>query len=154
MSNDQFIEPYPISNQNIDISWMVGQAFNAVTYSEPNMWYFMVGNNASIGVECLWRIVEKDRIILTNEDHGQQFGLPEPIDAAAKGSELLFKRKILAVKLRDFTAEIVFQLESNSQLEIIPTSSGYESWRINTPFGISYFAQGGGQICEWKSENS
>jgi hypothetical protein len=129
---------------------MVGRAFTEVSFHEPSPWYFIFGPDAHIGVECLWRIVGHDGVILTNEDHGQKFGLSAPLDAVAKGNQLLAGRIIAAVQLREATADVLIEFTEDLRLEIIPTSSGYESWQLRDPSGMSYVAQGGGQICKWK----
>jgi hypothetical protein len=146
----QVIHPSPVRYKDIDLSWMVGQVITQVSFHEPTQWSFVFGPESGIGVECLWRIVEHDRVVLTGEDHGHQFGLPTPVDAVAKSTVLIVGHRIAAVQLREATADILIEFSGGLRLEIIPTSSGYESWQLRDPFGASYFAQGGGQICRWK----
>jgi len=143
----EIIRPTPVAYRDIDLSWMVGHVISEVSFHEPVRWYFTFGAQASIGVDCLWRIVERDRVVLTSEDHLQQFGLPAPVDAAVRGGQLLSKRRVTAVHLREATSDIVVEFTDGLRLEIIATSSGYENWQLCDPSGTSYFAQGGGQIC-------
>jgi hypothetical protein len=150
MKNSQIIYPVPVEYPKIDLSWIIGRNVINISFSEPTLWNFSFGKNAFIGVECLWRIIKNKKILLTNEDHKQQFGLPESIDAVKKGLSLLSKQKIISVQLIEFTADLLIEFSQSYKLEIIPVSSGYESWQILTPSGVSYYAQGGGQICEWK----
>ena len=146
----QIIRPSAISYKDVDLSWMVGRGITHVLFHEPTPWNFSFGPEASIRVECLWRIIEHDRVVLTSEDHGHQFGLPAPVDSVAKSIALLTNRRITAVQLREATADILIKFTGNLQFEVIQDSMGYESWELRDPLGASYFAQGGGQICRWK----
>jgi hypothetical protein len=87
--------------------------------------------------------------VLTSEDDGQRFGLPAPINAADKCAKYLLGTTIQAIHLRDATADVSIDFAGDLGLEIIPTSSGYESWQLRDPFGSTFYAQGGGQICRW-----
>ena len=140
----------PVPYEGIDLSWMIGRRIIGVSFYEPEAWDFIFDPKCGIGVECLWRIVEDGKVVLTSEDRGHQFGLPAPVDASAKATTLLSEQSITAVQLREATTDIVIELTGGLRLEIIPTSSGYESWQLRDPFGFSYVAQGGGQICRWK----
>ena len=146
----QVIHPSAVGYKDIDLSWMVGRVIAEVSFHEPTLWSFIFGPEASIGVECLWRIVVHDRVVLTGEDHGQEFGLPTPVDATVKATELLSGRRVTSVELREATADIMIEFSGDLRLEVIPTSSAYEGWQLRDPSGVSYFAQGGGQICRWK----
>jgi hypothetical protein len=48
------------------------------------------------------------------------------------------------VQLREGTADLIIA-GARWRLEIIPFSSGYESWQMQDPFGNSFVAQGGGE---------
>lgn len=143
------IRPWPISHSEVDLSWMVGRTLSAISCVDAGNWSFTFESGDYIGVECLWRIVGQNSIALTSEDDGQRFGLPEPIDAALRASELLIGATIRAVELHSMTLDILIAFEGDLRLEIIPTSSRYESWQLRDPFGSTFYAQGGGQICQW-----
>ena len=128
---------------------MVGRAINAVTFLEPTLWSFALGERERLQVECLWRIVQDGSIALTSEDHAQQFGLPAPIDAAHDSASLLAGRHVISVKIRESTADLLIELSGNTRLEIVPTSSGYEAWQLKAPGGRNYVATGGGGISTW-----
>jgi len=145
----QFIDPSPIPYDAIDLSWIVGRMITEVSFLEPTLWRFFFGSSEHIGVECLWRIVSGEHIVRTRDDHGQQFGHPAPVDAAQQATKLLAGAPITAVQLRQATADISIQLSEDLRLEIIPDSSGYESWQLYAPAGLCFVAQGGGQICTW-----
>ncbi|MEX2317732.1 MAG: DUF6188 family protein [Pirellulales bacterium] len=148
---DHVIRPSVVAYRDIDFSWMVGRKVASVTFHEPVLWHIIIGSDATIGVGCLWRIIEQNRIVLTSEDHLQKFGLPAPIDAAERATEFLSRITIQSVQLHEATADLVLDFTSEIRVEILPNSSGYESWQLRDPNGTSYVAQGGGQICVWQS---
>lgn len=129
---------------------MVGRLLNEVSFIEPVQWSFSFGPDIRIEVMCLWRIVEHGRIGLTSEDHGHKFGLPAHIDAVARGTDILSGRRVTSVQLREYTADLVISFTDDLQLEVIPTSSGYEAWQLSNPSGTIFIAVGGGEIRRWK----
>src|SRR5580698_10914348 len=101
----QFIHPLPVAYKDIDLSWLIGRVVNEVSFHEPTTWMFGFGLKTAINVECLWRIIKQGHVFLTSQDHGQQFGLPAPVDATARCSELFPERRVVAAQLREFTAD-------------------------------------------------
>lgn len=141
--------PIPISYGDIDLSWMVGRSISGIELHEPSPWAFDFGGGAWITVECLWRLVERGRIVCCSEDHGHQFGLPVPVDAAEACRAVLAGRRIVNVELREATADLVIEFTGDGRLEFIPNSSGYESWQLRDPTGRHYVATAGGRIDTW-----
>ena len=129
-----------------DISWMLGKAIDKVTWLGPQNWVFHFTNGGSINAETSWRLIVAGRIRRTSADHGQWFGLPAPVDAEVELRTLLVGQKIQAAQLRDDTRDILISFDSGDRLEILPLSSGYESWHITTPSGEEVHAQGGGNL--------
>jgi len=130
----------------------IGRHISAVAFHEPIPWVFALGSGSATSVACLWRIVERGRIVLCSEDHGHQFGLPAPVDGVVRARELL-AGPIKNVRLREATADLTIEFDGDRSLEIIPTSRGYESWQMSTPSGRSYVAVGGGRIDTWLSND-
>jgi Family of unknown function (DUF6188) len=145
----QIIYPTPVGYGAIDLSWIVGRAVTDVSFVEPNLWRFFFGEPEHIDVECLWRIIKGEHIVRTSEDHGQQFGLPAPVDSAQEAAVLLSQATIVVGNVREATADILIEFSGGLRLEIISDSSGYESWQLYAPAGVCFVAQGGGQICTW-----
>lgn len=81
-------------------------------------------------MECPWRILQQARTTLSSDDHGQQYGLPAPINAAAEATKLLSAVDIDAAQLRAGTNDILIDFSDDVRLEIIPISSGYEGWQM------------------------
>src|SRR5687768_12070539 len=100
-----FIRPNPISYDAIDLSWIVGRFVLDVSFCQPQ-WQFSLGATERIAVECLWRIVQKEQIVLTNRDHGQSFGRSSPVDAVRNAMNLLSVVQITNAQLRNGTADI------------------------------------------------
>ncbi len=113
------------------------------------MWLFAFGDSFGISVECPWRLIHKGSIAVSSEDHGQQFGLPAPIDAVARAALLLVDAVVRRVEVREGAADLFIDFDGDRRLEIIPFSSGYESWQVSTPTGKVIVAQGGGQLSVW-----
>jgi hypothetical protein len=148
----QIIHPVPVDYGDIDFSWMVGRVIIEVSLLEGGFWRFHFGPDSSIDTQCPWRILEHGRVAVSGEDHGQQFGLPAPVDAVARATLLIASVSITAVELRKGTADILIDFAGDRRLEIIPFSSGYEGWQVRDPFGVSFYAHGGGQISRWPAD--
>jgi len=93
--------------------------------------------------DTFWRVLAEGKIALTSRDHGQMFGLKEPVDAAAAAMKLLSQRRIVKVTLDEELADLFVEFEDGSFLEILNESSGYEPWNLSAP-GVNLIALGGG----------
>jgi hypothetical protein len=137
---------------SVDLSWMIGRRIAEVSFEEPVSWTFQFAYKCYINVACPWRILNRGRPARSSADHGQQYGLPAPIDAVAEATTLLSTVVIDAAQLRVGTSDILIDFSGNLRLEILPISSGYEGWQMMNPFGTEFFAQGGGQICTLRGD--
>jgi hypothetical protein len=146
----KIIYPYRIEYKEIDLNWMIGKKVTKIVFNKPDQWNVYFNDKSHISIECLWRIIKNNRVVLTGFDHEQQFGLPAPVDAVAKALQILSDKKISSVQIKEMTADITIAFSNELRLEVIPLSAGYESWQIYAPNGISYYAQGGGQLCKWQ----
>lgn len=132
-----------------DASWMVGRRIERVELFEPSQWRFGLGAEIGIGVECPWRLRKDGRIAISSEDHMQKYGLPKPLDAVAVAGDLFAANSIVRVDICDGSTDLLIGLTGGLQFEVLPISSGYESWNIFGPSGIQVIAQGGGELCVW-----
>lgn len=104
-------------------------------------WMFTFSDRRGIAVECHWRIVSGQGIATTDEDHGQQFGLPAPFDAEAGANALLSGAEVTSAKVDRTTADVCLSFSNGYRLELINNSSGYEAWTSG-----SIIALGGGGL--------
>ncbi|HEY3916991.1 MAG TPA: DUF6188 family protein [Stellaceae bacterium] len=131
-------------------SQMIGRGLASVERSEHE-WLFCFSNELRLWIACPWRIVVEGRIALSDEDHAQQFGLPEPVDGIEKAKTLLLGKVISGVATRT-TGDLTINFEGQIALEIWNNSSGYEGWRLvdnNNNGLISVVATGGGELVFW-----
>jgi hypothetical protein len=130
--------------------WMIDQQLNSVQVDEGQNWYFSFEGSGSIAVHCPWRLLIKNIIQSSSDDHEQQFGLPEPINSAMKATKLLTGHPIRKVEVREGTLDFVISFTGEMSLEIIPLSSGYESWHVVDPKREETIAQGHGRLFQIK----
>ena len=127
-----------------DLVWLVGHCFQLITRREYD-WVVTFDNDASIVVECLWRLVESDRILITSEDDGQKFGLPEPVEAATEVNRRLTGAAVDAIELRSGLLDLELRFSTGHSLQILPDSSGYEAWNVCCRNRL-FIAVGGGEL--------
>jgi hypothetical protein len=108
---------------------------------------FGFGDSSASGlrVECPWRIIVDERIAFTSSDDGYQFGLPAPLDGEEETRRLLGQKVIERVSIRSDTGDPSIAFSSNTVLEVLDMSSGYEGWEIGIP-GLSVIGTGGGEL--------
>jgi hypothetical protein len=134
----------------LDISWMLGRTFAEINLFAPASWSFRFDEGVGIRAETAWRFIDGGHIALSSEDHGQHYGLPSPIDVEFQCRTRIAPLKIQSATVREDTRDIVIIFESGARLEILPISSGYESWEIAAPDGTQTVAQGGGNLVTWR----
>ena len=132
-----------------DLTWMIGRTIGHVRLNEPTQWSFSFEPGVGIGAECPWRLLQAGSVAISSEDHLQQYGLPAPLDAASVATSLLASQAVTSVEVRAGSADLILEMSGGLRLEIIPFSSGYESWGVTTPSGLHVVAQGGGQLSGW-----
>jgi hypothetical protein len=107
-------------------------------------WFFRFGD-ITIRTESEWRFVADGHILVTSSDHGQQFGLPSPVDAIAQVMSRVRGKAIRAASISETTGDLCIDLEGDLQLEFLQMSSGYESWDLSAP-GLNVICGGGGRL--------
>jgi len=112
----------------VDISILLGRILERVVKQEY-AWEFTFSGGLMFRVDCLWRMLESGRIARTSEDHGHQFGLPEPVDCICELRQLLDKT-VTAASVRAGTVDVSLGF-GDQVLEIIATSAGYEAWVLS-----------------------
>lgn len=127
-----------------DLDWLSKHCFHAVVRREAD-WVFMFTENVSVVAACLWRLLEDGRIRFTSIDDGHQFGLPAPLDVTSELNGRLTGTRIESVRLHAGTLDFELRFGSRHVLQLIPDSSGYESWNVCAG-NTQYIAVGGGEL--------
>lgn len=99
-------------------------------------------------VESLWRLLSRDRLVLTSRDEGQLFGRASPVNAISELATALVGRRVSSAKAASGTADLVVVLGSYT-FQVIADSSGYEAWQVEGPQGTVAVGQGGGNVAVW-----
>jgi hypothetical protein len=93
-------------------------------------WIFEFSTGFAVNVGAIWRLKDAQSIQVTSEDDGHQYGLPAPVDALARGNELLLGCTVSRVSVDDATGDLEAAFSNGIVLEILTNSSGYESWTV------------------------
>lgn len=131
---------------SFDITWLIGRSVAAVEFADPAFWRFRFDDGSEICPGCPWRLVRIGAIVVSSEDRGHFFGRVVPADAAGLCRSLLTGLKVKSAEVRDDTRDIFLNFDGDIRLEILPLSSGYESWEIIESSGRQTVAQGGGTL--------
>src|SRR3954470_24222884 len=134
-----------MANPSLNLHWMNGRRVREIQLQGPISWWFRFDDRGAIRADTFWRVIAAGRIHVTSEDHGQLFGLTEPVDSAAKATEALSSAVVQQVGATD-SGDLVIHFDNGSRLEIFSTSSGYESWCVFYPSGDEAIGLGGGEI--------
>ena len=108
-------------------------------------WFFRLSNNEWLRAGCLWRVLRNGSISLTSNDHGQLFGLNQPIDAVLLATAALADKEMTSLAWDETTADLSLSLDGEVLLQLVPDSSGYEAWELHID-GTGYIALGGGPV--------
>jgi hypothetical protein len=136
-------------SMSFDISRLIGRSVAKVELSDPAFWRFRFDDGTEIRPGCPWRLIRSGAIDVSSEDHGHPYGLGVPVDAAAPCRSLLSRLKVLSAEVRDDTRDILLYFANDTRLEIVPFSTGYESWEIIELSGRQTVARGGGHVMTW-----
>lgn len=129
-----------------DLSWMIGARVRAISLVEPSSWCFELVGGGTLRTETVWRIIGEGRVQATSVDHGHQFGLQQPVDAAARAKGALAGATVRQASIARDTGDVVVDFANGSRLEVLTTSSSYEGWSIVSPRGDEVIGLGGGSI--------
>jgi hypothetical protein len=132
---------------NTQVSLLQTREFRSVRRDdETDQWIFDFGEGYVLQVASPWRLMKDDAIALGHCDHGQRFGLTQPVDAEAEVCELVKDRVVLDAVVLNGSADLLVDFGAGIRLEIFNSSAGYEGWSLNAPDGGLLVAQGGGSL--------
>jgi uncharacterized protein DUF6188 len=136
---------------NTQVAWLLKRSLESLRRDdETDSWIFDFGESYVLQVACPWRLIKDGGIALGHCDHGQWFGLPEPVDVETAVFDLLRKHGVLDAVITDGSADLSVDFGAGVRLEVFNSSSGYEGWILNAPGGRFLVAQGGGRLVESK----
>lgn len=81
-----------------------------------------------------WRV--PGAVGVSSFDHGQQYGLPAPINAIDNLSKLILGKKAIEPKIIFESGDLEIIFENNIKLQIF-NFSGYEVWEVKFPNGTT-----------------
>ena len=120
--------------------------FNSVSYDKnADSWKFSFSDNIEINTQTIWRILKNKKIQWVSLDNGEQFGLSSPINLIEILNSELSGKYLLEIIVNPYTADLLLNLTDNLQIEILISSSGYESYNFSIDKKI-YVGMGSGDI--------
>lgn len=122
---------------------LVGEQLRSVEKRDFS-WFFGFSGEVSLATETFWRLINEDRIVVTSEDHGHQFGLPEPVDAASVLSSIV-GRSVEGAGIDASSGDLTIEFSGHVRLQLLQMSGGYESWRLSC-LGSETICAGGGKL--------
>lgn len=124
------------------LSLLLGRQLTEVIQRDFD-WVFLFGDGVSVVTEAShWRLVDSNRVIMTDEDQGQRFGLPEDVDASKVLSVELGGAAITKVECSPLT-DLLLSFANGRILQVNVSSRGYENWHVYGPDGSHAYAVGG-----------
>lgn len=97
--------------------------------------------------ETLFRFVGTNGEFITTDDQNQEFGLGRPFDAQAAISKELAGKEILRIEVCRNTGDLRLWIDGGV-IEVIASSSGYESFQLAGPVDSIMVGGGGKQQAE------
>jgi hypothetical protein len=127
-----------------DLSWLIGRRLHSVSKKDYT-WFFVLDDQSHVASESSWRLLT-ERVAVTSEDHGHQFGLPAPVDAADVVRESVGDSPVDRFELNDRTGDLGICFKNGVTLQFLTLSCGYEGWRIIHHNHEMIFCTGGGKL--------
>ena len=125
------------------LQWLLGDKIVSAKYDEnANAWSLYFHSGACLYIECLWRLLEENKVLSTSEDHGHLFGSPEAFDGAA-ALTLMNAYPVAVVTVREGTQDLIIKFGDFFVLEVLVSSAGYASRSVFHPDRGAVFSQAG-----------
>ncbi len=96
---------------------------------KDSTWFFRFDCGGTIYAESVWRLVTPETVVVTSADHGQLFGLPEPVDAEKLINSTLREIGVASYSCVGPHCDLIILFENQARLQFFNMSCGYESWR-------------------------
>jgi hypothetical protein len=112
----------------------------------PYSWVFRFEGACALTAEGLWRVIASGRVAVTGMDHDQIFGLEVPVDAGRRATDVIGSAVVATAGFDGSTGDLWIEFAGGVRLEILTTSTGYESWTLWRPDGTQLVGTGGGEV--------
>ena len=112
---------------------------------DAESWHIIFADRITFNVSSFWRLLNNKQIQLVSLDHGHQFGLSKPVNISQMLTEALTGKILLEIKVKQNTADILLKLTGNSEIEIIISSTSYETYNFSIG-RKNYIGMGGGEL--------
>jgi hypothetical protein len=132
-------------------SRLVGQRLQAIERFEFDEWIIRFSGGSTVQTGSAWRLIDRERVEVTSEDHGHPFGLPEPVDATVRVMASTRGREVTAVSIGARTGDLLIDFGKDVQVQLLQMSCGYEAWRLSGG-GTELVCGGGGEIVQLREE--
>jgi hypothetical protein len=113
---------------NPDLEWLKGERLVEVA-KRAHSWAFVFSGGGSIVTEQAWRVVTNQGVAVGSDDHGQLFGLSVPVDASTCVLSATKEKQISDVRVADKAGDLSLFFGSDTQVEFLTLSCGFEGWR-------------------------
>lgn len=129
-----------------EMIFKTNSVFHSLTYEKDGgNWYFAFEDRICFNTQSIWRLLKDREIVRVSCDNEQQFGLPKPINLAEEMNDCVKGKKLIEIKVKQDTADLLLTLTDNLQIEIFISSSGYESYNFMID-NKNYIGLGSGDI--------
>ena len=115
-------------------------------------WFFSFTDNISVATEDAWRFVNANRIVVTSEDHGQQFDLPNPVNSSVCVLSVVQDTLTRSFRIDTSTGDLFVYFSDDMFLQFLQMSGGYEAWRLFVG-DCEFICTGGGEIARFNTKS-
>ena len=134
-------------NADIHAKQLIGRKLLSIEMKDYS-WLLEFDAGASLVTESPWRLIEQGRIAVSSGDHGQQFGLTAPMNAARAVMSRVGGRTVEAASIASDSGDLMLEFQGRTCLQLLQLSSGYEAWRLSID-GNESICMGGGNIAHF-----
>ena len=120
--------------------------------ADTDEWVFLFAGGVALQVASPWRVVVNGRVTAGRSDHGQQFGLADPVDLPDRVRTLVGSGLVRSAT-HDDAGDLAIQFENGALLQVFGDSSGYEAWTVNGPGDRRVVCQGGGRVIDSQGDS-
>ena len=133
----------------IDLGWLAGASIDSFRFNEPDMWVIFFSGGGRLETQTRWRILSAESLVVASGDHGQSFGLPEPLDAVGLAVSATSGSTVSAAHIDAAAPDLELLLDNGLRLQVLADSRGYECWQVTNPSGVAVAVAGSGAASTW-----